>query len=128
MIDLVSRHRCCNCARKRVWQSPSDDVARAFLGRKVDVSPGRSGPGAVGGGGTGACSLTPRVRSQPTGTEPQTRKVSTPQDPEIFDPGIFPPGSEFFSRDPEKFAPGPGKYFSLALKKDWVKIFFLFYF
>jgi hypothetical protein len=40
-------------ARKRVWQSPSDDIARAFLGRKGDVSPGRSGPGGVGWGGVG---------------------------------------------------------------------------
>jgi hypothetical protein len=46
-------------AQKRVWQSPSDDVARAFLGRKGDVSPGRSGPGGVGG--TGACSLSERT-------------------------------------------------------------------
>ncbi len=109
MIDLVSRRRCCNCARARECGSLqvtiSQERSLVAKGTFLRVVQGRVG--------WGPCSL--RESKFPSeGNRTPDPESFYPQDPEIFDPGIFPPGLKTFRGtrkilllDPESTFPLP---------------------
>jgi hypothetical protein len=93
----------CNCARARECGSLQVmNVARAFLGRKRGRFSGSYRPGGVGwGGGRGrvrwVSELITESKFPSEGNRtPDPESFFPPKTRKIFDPGIFPPGSENF--------------------------------